>query len=380
MTIKIRVTRGVQQGLPFASGVLAITGLVTSACATPPQEESVGSDESALEVSNPGSGVFELGWAYGTPTGYSFNLTKSTTDEYVRALEKLSFSMPAYFFWYQLHPGEPIPQDLERLKKISAKVTITYYKDGASYGQTSVSTTSYEGDQLYSLRAVTNTFVVSRRAQSMKFSIELTDDGVSGPPLTKTLEQGSFFEQAVIGGTLPKKTLLFDNYYRDLRTRVLEGGNVLANSNVQIGYTDWRAATFVDASSIDRQIGTATSYGRFGAIEIPIYGDIEYEIAAGTAIDGNWQGEQALAANSKSALMPPNGNRVCYEANISVPQGAQSLQVYFHVRAFLKVDYSKFQNIRWRKYNDGERLLVREKWDNENGAQNDNYDFVIGAR
>jgi len=374
--IKVRVVRGIQTGLPLASGLLALSGVVT-ACTAPDATEDFESDESALTVTNPGTGVFELGWAYGTPTGYTFT-AKNSTDEYVRALEKMTFSIPAHFLWSQLYPSDAMPEDLDRLKQLSARVSITYYKEGASYGQTSVKTTSWQGDMPYNLASETTPFIVSRRAQAMRFAIEITDIGTS-PPAKKTLDESSFFEVNVIGGTLPHKTLLFDSYGQTLRSRVLEGGGPVRGADVSLGYTDWRAATLVDASAIDRQIGTATSYGRFGAVEVPIYGELEYEIAYGAAIDGAWQAEQALVANGESRLMPPIG-RTAYEGSLALPKNAQSLQLYFHVKTFLKVDYSKYPNVKWRKYADGERLLVREKWDNENGAVNDNYDFVTEAR
>lgn len=374
--IKVRVVRGIQTGLPLASGLLALSGIVT-ACTAPDAGEDFDSDESALTVTNPGTGVFELGWAWGTPTGYSFT-AKNSTDEYVRALEKMTFSIPAHFLWSQLHPSEAMPEDVDRLKSLSATVSITYYKQGASYGQTSVKTTSWQGENAYNLKSETTAFIVSRRAQAMRFAIHIKDSGAS-PPVTKTLDESSFFEVAVIGGTLPQKTLLFDSIGSNLRSRVLEGGNPVRGAELALGYTDWRAATLVDASAIDRQIGTATSFGRFGPVEIPIYGELEYEISHGAAIDGVWQDEQALVANGKSRLMPPTG-RVAYEGSVSIPNNAQGLQLYFHVKAFLKVDYSKHQNVKWRKYADGERRLVREKWDNENGAVNDNYDFTTEAR
>ena len=375
--IKVRVVRGIQTGIPLASGLLALSGIVT-ACTAPDAAEDFESDESALTVTNPGTGVFELGWAYGTPTGYTFN-ARNSTDEYVRALEKMTFSLPAHFLWSQLHPSDPLPEDLDRLKSLSAKVSITYYKQGASYGQTSVKTTSWQGSTSYDLKSDTTSFIVSRRAQVMRFALEISDSGVS-PPAKKTLDESSFFEVAVFGGTLPQKTLLFDSYGSSLRSRVLEGGRPVRGAELSLGYTDWRAATLVDASSIDRQIGTATSFGRFGPVEVPIYGELEHEISYGAAIDGAWQDEQALVANGKSRLMPPGTNRIAYEGSLSLPANAQTLQLYFHVKTFLKVDYSKHQNVNWRKYAHGERLLVREKWDNENGAPHDNYDFTTEGR
>lgn len=378
--IKVRVVRDIHTVLPLASGVLALSSS-NLACA-PSANEEVASNDSALDeaVVNPGTGVFELNWAYGSSTGYDFT-SKNSTDEHVRALETMTFSLPASFAWQVLHPSEPFPTTVERLNDISVKVSVTFYRDGATYGERpQVETTGWVGSYPYGARAQTSSFTVDRRAQSMKFSVEITDRGVAGPPATRVLGEESFAAQPVIGGTLPNKTLLFDTYYRDLRSRVLEGGEVLEDATLQIGYTDWRAATLVDSSSLDRQIGTATSYSRFGAIEIPIYGDLEYEITRGVAIDDAWQGEQTLAANGRSTLIPNGQSRVCYEGNISVPKGARSLQVYFHVRAFLKVDYSRFHDIRWRKYADGERILLREKWDNEHGTQDDNYDFSVRAR
>lgn len=368
--IKVRVVRGIQTGLPLASGLIALSNV--TACASPIEEEAVDSSESALTVSNPGTGVFELGWTFGTPSGYSFT-AKNSTDEYVRTLEKMTFALPAYFLWSQLYPNEPMTQDLDRLRQLSAKVTITYYKNGSSYGQTSVKTTGWEGDQAYSLQATTSSFIVSRRAQSMRFSVKITDDGVS-PPATKTMDESSFFEQPVIGGTLPQKTLLFDNYGATLRDRVLEGGQPVQGANLTIAYTDWRAATVADASSIDRQIGTATSYGRFGSFEMPIYGELEYEISYGAAVDGVWQSEQALVANSKSSVLPQSG-RTAYEGSLFLPKKAKGLQLYFHVKAYLTVDYSRFTNVLSRRYEDGARMLVRERWDNENGTPRDDYDF-----
>jgi hypothetical protein len=374
--IKVRVVRGIQTGLPLATGLLALSGVVT-ACTAEADAGDFDANESALSVTNPGTGVFELGWAYGTPTGYSFTANNST-DEYVRAQEKMTFSIPAYFLWSQLHPTEAMPTDLQRLTQLSAKVTISYYKQGASYSQTSVTTLSWQGDQAYSLTAGTGSFLVHRRAESMRFALEITDKGVS-PPAKMTLDESSFFAVPVIGGTLPQKTLLFDSQGPTLRSRILEGGSPVRGAELAIGYTDWRAATLVDASTIDRQIGTATSFGRFGAVEIPIYGELQYEISCGAAVDGAWQDEAPLAANAASRLMPPLG-RIAYEGGVAIPKRAQSVALYFHVKAFLKVDYSRYPNVRSRRYEDGARFLVREKWDNENGVSNDNYDFTLESR
>jgi hypothetical protein len=368
--IKVRIVPGLVALSGFAFTQMACTaGDVT--------EEDVESGESGYTVADPGSGVFELGWAYGTPTGYSFNLTKSTTDEYVRARESMSFSIPAHFLWSRLYPNDAMPDDLARLKKLSAKIKIVYVKEGAVYANTSVATSAWTGDQTWSLATQSASFIVSRRAQGLRFEMTIKD--AQDPQATVTLGQDQFLEVPVLGAGVPNKTALFDNYYSSLRHRILEGGLAVRGADLSVAYTDWRANTLVDSGTIDRQIGTQTSFSRFGAIQIPIYGELEYEISYGVAFDGRWQEERPLQANAKSRLMPPHG-RTAWETTISVPTDAQGLQLYFHVKAFLKVDYSRFSNITWRKYGDGERILVREKWDNENAAPGDNWDLATEKR
>jgi hypothetical protein len=375
--IKVRVVRGVQASLPIATGLIALSSGL-AACAAPDVEaDDLESSDSAYTVSNPGSGVFELGWAYGAPTGYSFTLTQSTTDEYVRARENMSFAIPAHFLWSHLHPNDPMPADVARLKQLSAKVKAVYTKNGAAFSSSTVATTAWTGSETWNLSATTPSFTVNRRAQGVRFELTIKDAG--DPAATVTLGADQFLEVPVIGGTLPNKTALFDNYGPTLRERILEGGLAVRGADLAVAYTDWRAATLIDSSSVDRQIGTQTSFSRFGAIQVPIYGELEYEISYGVAIDGVWQDERALTANGKSRLMPPVG-RVAYEGNVSIPKTAQGLQFYFHVKAFLKVDYARYSNITWKKYADGERLLVREKWDNENGAPGDNWDLETEKR
>lgn len=371
--IKVRVLRGVQAGLTGMSGLVALSTGVAACTAEAPAEDFA-SDESALTVMNPGTGVFELSWSYGTPTGYTFNHSESSTDEYVRAGEKMTFKIPAHFMWSRLYPNDALPNDLARLKKLSAKVKVVYVKDGAVYANTSVATgTTWSGGQTWDLSATTNSFVVSKRAHAVRFEVTISD----AADATKKVTVGAadFLEVPVFGGMLPLKTMLFDTMASQLRTRIIEGGKPVAGAQLALGYTDWRAATLVDSSSIDRTIGNATSFGRFGSFQMPIQGELEYEVSYAVAIDGVWQSEKALTSNAKSRLMPPFG-RTAYEGAFTVPNAGQKIEIYFHVKTFLKVDYTKFSNIGWRKFNQGDRILVREKWDNENGVAFDNYDFV----
>ena len=373
MAIRVRVLRGVQAGLTGMSGLVALSaGLTACTAEQAPADESFETDDSALTVQNPGSGVFSLGWDYGTPLGYSIS-AKNSTDEFVRAGEKMTFAIPSHFLWSRLYPNVGTP-DAARLKQLSAKVKIVYVKNGAVYANTSVATNgTFEGSQSYDLAAVTNSFIVSKRAQGLRFALTIKD--AADATQTANVIASDLNEIPVIGGTLPNKTALFDNNGSALRQRILEGGKPVAGANLALGYTDWRAGTLVDSVSIDRTIGNATSYGRFGAFQMPINGELQHEITYAAAIDGAWQAEQSLAANTKSRLVSGYG-RVAYEGVLALPGSAQNVELYFHVKTFLVVDYSKFSNVGWRKYQQGERILVREKWDNEHGAYADNYDFA----
>src|SRR4051812_22551801 len=122
MAIKVRVLRNVQAGLTGMSGVVALSsGMAACAAADGTAADDVTSDESALTVSNPGTGVLELSWDYATPIGFAF-VAKNSTDEYVRAGEKMTFAIPLHFLWLRIHPDVAVPNDIARLKKLSAKV------------------------------------------------------------------------------------------------------------------------------------------------------------------------------------------------------------------------------------------------------------------
>lgn len=89
--------------------------------------------------------------------------SKNSVDEYVRAGEKMTFAIPSRFLCQQLYPNEGAPADLARLKKLSAKVKVTFAKDGGATTSTTVSTNnSFSGTQTYDLAALTTQFTVNK--------------------------------------------------------------------------------------------------------------------------------------------------------------------------------------------------------------------------
>ncbi|MDB4943089.1 MAG: hypothetical protein JWP97_2623 [Labilithrix sp.] len=372
MAIKIRVLRSVQAGLTGMTGLVALSsGVAACAAAEAPSDEATA--ESDLTVANPGTGVLELAWDYGAPAGLAFNAHNSV-DEHVRAGEKMSFTIPLHFLWERLYPGTPLPEDVTRIKQLSAKVKVKYARESGTTLPSSTVTTNavYTGTASWDLTVGTGTFSVSKKATAMSFELTITDAGDATK--TATLAATDTPAIPVFGGTLPSKTALFDTFGTALRQRVIEGGKPVDGAALAVGYSDWRAATLTDASIIDRTIGTATSFGRFGAFSMPIQGELVNEITCAAAFDGAWTAEQPLTANTASRMIPLRG-RTAYETSLNVPAGTKDVQIYFHVRTFLVVDYAKVPNVTSRRYEQGQRILVREAWDNENGVVGDNYDF-----
>lgn len=374
--IKVRILR---TGLPFGvatTGIVALSGISSAGCAVEPEGEDATADESAYTTMNAGTGVFLLQYAYGTQSGWSFALTESSTDEYVRAREKMTFAIPAHFLWSSLYPDQATPDDLGRLDKLSVKVKASYVRKGAVYASSTASATGRRGTMTYDRAVTTSQITIGSKAESVRFELTITDAGA--PTAKKTISD--FLEVPVIGGALPDKTLLFDSLGAAMRSRVLEGGNVVAGANLAIGYTDWRAGTLVDAGRIDRNIGTQRSFGRFGPIEMPILGDLEYEVSWVYAIDGVWQNEAPLTANAKSRFLPPFG-RTAYEGGLAVPAGAKNVEIAFHVKTYLVARYGGiFGQVVSKRFQEGERMLVRDQWDNENGRSFDNWDFPTEKR
>jgi hypothetical protein len=377
MKINVRVVRA---GVAGASGWLALGG--AAGCSSPEGfegNEHLASHTQALATTpvSAGSARLELtNWWTAEGSSYALTLRDSTTDEFVRVGESLTVSLPGYLVWGLLNPASELPE-ISRFRRISAKVTAVYtdVRSGKVTTET-VAATEWRGENYWDAYLDTEAFTVAKRTDSLAFDIELTDLGpeAGSTPVTATISREQFQKVVVFGGDLPNKTVLLDTEGSTKRTRILEGDALGAGGNATIAYTDWRADTIIDASSIDKQIGTVKSYGRFGPYIMPIYGEIEYEITAGYAFDdGSWS-EDALALVTASALVGPY--RKDYEARLALPSSARSMSLYFHVKAFLKIDYSRWPGAeRW--YEEGRRA-VADRYDNPQGAFT-NYELPIAA-
>jgi hypothetical protein len=327
-------------------------------------------DSSGEPLAAPGSGDLEL--QLGPASALHVQLTSSTTDEFVRVGQELRGALPGYILWQTLHPNDPVPDDA-RLSQLDAKLSVQSF-DRAQLVSTHDLAATERQSTLYGLYAYTGRLLVPARTDTLQFELTLTD--AANPQASAHLDATQIGHVPVFGGDLPNKTLLFDQNQGVLRQRVLEGGALVAGARVTLGYTDWRADQMVDRTNLDTQIGVATGFGRFGQYQQSIHGKLVFEVAVGIHFNdaAGWRPELLLAANTSSRML--GAGRTDYEAEQIVPAGVDSMSIYGHVKAILVADYTPYENITQKWYQDGERVLLKDVYDNPNGAFT-NYDFRL---
>ena len=372
--IKVRVQR---VGTQFAvMGGMAAATVGASGCAESDVEVPIDMDDVQLEepLFTGGDVTFDVsGWP-GPGQSVDFVISKATTDEFLRIGQKLSFDIPALTLWDWVHPGSPLPT-FEQLQQLEATITMTAVDKTKPFSTFDVKTTTWRGADVYSLRAVTSIATMPPKTDEIRFAMTIVDkaDGTM-----MTLDQAQIVPQPVFGGDLPGKTLLFDTAFA-YRERVIEGDEPVAGGSLLFAYTDWRADTLVDASSIDRQIGTQISNGRFGPVTIPIYGTIEHDVGFGVYFDDgqDWRPEILLTPNKTSRVLGPG--RTSYETNLDIPAKAERMAVYIHIKTYLVANYPTAAGVtKW--YNDGERVLKADKYDNPGGQPFVNYQYGVDNR
>jgi hypothetical protein len=370
--MKVKMRR-VGSGVAAASTFLAATASGTLGCATEAGddgEELTAEADSAIMVA--GVGTLELQPTSGNGV-MPMSLTQSSTDEYVRAGELINFSLPAWLLWATLYPYDAVP-DVARLSQLNVSVSaLSYDASAVLVGTLTATKAGASGSGQYDYRLISSQITIPSNAYRLGFQINITDAANASASATITASQTS--QVAVFGGQLPSRDILFDSSYSSFRQRTLEGDNPVAGKDITFAYTDWRADTLVDRSTIDTQIGTASYAGRFGWTTVPIYGKIVHEVSYGIYFnDGQgWRSEQALTPNTSSRFLPQG--RTAYEKTFTVPSNATQMSMYMHVKTYLVADYTGYQNVNaW--YTPGSQNLKREAWDNPYGAYT-NYDYTV---
>lgn len=372
--LKVRIHRiGQATGAVGASIVVAGSGAQATGChGDPPAPAHESTGRTAAPI-NAGRATLVL--QLGAPGTATFSLTSASLDEFVRVDQLLAISVPAWLAWETLYPSDPMPDDDARLGKLSFTAKVAFRDVDHRLTTATLHSSKYVGTS-FAAELHANEFRIPAKTDALRVTITLHD--AANPAAAAELGAGAIPDVPVFGGELPDKSLLFDNTGAAKRTRVVDLGNLLASSTVTLGFSDWRADQVVDKTSLNQQIGTAQFAGRFGTYEAPIYGVLSYEVYAGTSVDGGatFAAEQRLAADTASRLL--GAGRTAYVGAVAIPATSTQLLSYFHVKAFLTADYSKFTNVKTKWYSDGQVVLLKEAWDNPSGPSS-NYQVPVDA-
>lgn len=355
-----------------ASGLLVVTGQATLGCAAETEDgERV---EEAGDALSPGEATLVIHEAGGS----DIYMTQSTTDEFLRVGEQLHVTLPAWYLWALLYPSDPMPNDVPRLQALEATLELHALDQATLIGVKELASPPWNTTtDAYSLQAMAGPVGIPAKTDTLRFKLTVTD--ALNPGALVVLDTPQLPQVHVFGGELPSKSLLFDNLNGAKRQRVVEGDQLFSGAPFQFGVTDWRADQIVDRLTINTQIGVAEAAGRFGWYSFPIYGTLHYEVRYGVYFNDaqGWRPEALLAPAPDSVLLPVGSTgRTVYEAIFNPPAKATKMSLYLHVQAFLHVDYGPYPNLVEQWYAQGADVLVRDSYDNPNGAFT-NYDYSL---
>jgi hypothetical protein len=186
-------------------------------------------------------------------------------------------------------------------------------------------------------------------------------------------DQDSQNNISVIPTDATHRHLLFDNDDRDkLRDRLIDGKAVLAGGTNTLTYSKIRQGIVSNESSIDTVIGTTTDEN---GKPLNVLGTLETEVTYGLGTGATFDPEKPLAPQASSPFFPSvEGPVVGYQADLDVPKGTTKIALFFHTKTFLKVHFPDGVTLVTKKFNEGDRILMREAFDNPNGP-NTNYEF-----
>lgn len=360
-------TAALAQGLIncAAAGGLDVDGDEPSA-----YEEPIASASSAYSVAEPGTATLKLDYhyaGYGSPDK-EFMVSESTTDEFVRSGETLTLEIPGWVI-VGLVQTDYDSVNNDNLPNVTGTVTVSFLKNGAPVGSKQVAFASWKDGDYGWKSALTESFVVPAGVTSLGFTIEATspDTGKTG------VEQEA--QTPVFGGELPNKHLFFDLDGTSPRDRILERGSPVAGAELVVAYSGARADQVGHAFEVDRYVGKVKVFcERFGIQIQNVYGDVVHEVTVGYSFDGTQWAETTLVQSPKSYVAWGSSQ----EARLRIPSNATSMQSYFRVRTYLVARFPTGAEVIERKYNDGERVLVGEHWDNPAGAGT-NFEYGTGT-
>ncbi len=305
-----------------------------------------------------------------------------TRDEFLRVGDTYKLSFNTRAMWRLFHRDSWAAPAIEQVKRVRVKAVATYFKAGAQVGTADMFADEIIGAGTLSepMQVQSQAFTLPSGVDMMSLQVTPFDIGAGAAPLAAT--QSYTMTVGIYGSDQASKNVIFDNLGNSKRQRIVEGGAIMQGGAVTLAYTDWRSDMLVTRFGMETQIGESRSQGRFGEITIPIFGKIVHEVSYGVFFDdgGGWRAEAPLKAVMSSLLVSRSVEsipRTTHESRLALPANATRMELYFHLKTYLVVDYAGWpaeKSTFW--YQQGERRLVKEVWDNRDGA-NTNYEFPL---
>jgi hypothetical protein len=324
----------------------------------------------------------ETGIEAGTGTlafyNYAFQYrSTSNGDEFVRVGERLQAQISFYdavnLLWRDASDQALIESIKQDPSKLTLTLKLTYTKfDDTKFDATPLPITFSPGAGGVST-GTSPEFTVPEKVKGITADFIATVDGQTRDLLAS---QNAPANVIVFGGFVPDKLVLLDTNGSDRRTRIIEGGGVVPGANLTVSVTDWRLDTVVDKTTLDLRYGKKQSYSRFGPTVIDAVGDLDYVVSAAISIDdGKTFMPLDLDRVANADVVHGQYGRAAYQKTFAVPSNATgSVQVAVHVQAYLQVPSYYPSEVTDAKYGPGQRVLLKDMWDNAGGA---NYHLPI---
>ncbi len=363
--VNVRIVRGLTIAGTAALSIPALAGCAADSAA------STARDALELNEANAGSGELRL-------NGYSQSYFG--TDEFVRVGQTLTVSATLWDVVARISEGR---EDLRAFlladaSRITLETEVVYVK--ADDQKVTVRVPMTWRPESGSFATKSEPFVIPAGVKLLNPSIGGTykmPDGGSGSTRLQVFQGGSNGPRPtpVFGAFLPNKLALFDSIGGSVRTRVIEGGALVKGARATFAVSDWRLESIVKRSDLDVRVGQQYSGNRFGPTIVDLNGAVDYEVDAVFSTDGGQTFQTAaLRKNTEPQVLTTDGFRFTLEGQTQVPENAgPQLVVAFHVRAFLQVPESR--SIINPRYAPGARILLKDVWDNNGGA---NYALPVG--
>lgn len=303
-----------------------------------------------------------------------------------RAGTSKTISLGTEDMWRKLHPGVAIPEagataksEAERakaearLRQLSGTLDATFLRDGVQISKAQVRTETAQAFPKFfgsnPVQMQTGLLNIPKDADEIAFSIDLADAG--DPNAHASMREDELAIVLVVGGHADRRNALFINTVEHGRVeQILEGTTLAKGGRFTLAFDEDRAEAIVDYSRIDRFLGTEVGQKGFRQ---NLLGEVDFDVVGAYRFnDGSDWHEFRLAKNTTGLMAG-----TWYTLDVDAPPSATEVEVFFEVRATLIADYTGHGTIENRRFSQGARVPVGDKFDNPGGVSGKNYRFAL---